>query len=199
MREGTLVYVSPTSEVYVGTALTEDEEIFPPTENASRTEGLPPPSGGDVSDSSSRPRPLLRERNHCMTLRALLVLAGRTWPLGSAARGTLSPSAGSFSDTDLGITGRDWRSDGSRERSFSREGVSGSRVALRPERTLIERARGSTITLSVLRRFFLLLSGLSRDVCVEEASIVGLPVGEDVTCSVEGLREVDPEILEIVV
>lgn len=197
MREGTLVYVSPASEVYVGTALTEAEEIFPLTGNASRTEGLPPPSGG--SASSSRPRPLLRERNHCITLRALLVLAGRTWPLGSAARGTLSPSAGSFSDTDVGSTGRDWRSDGSRERSFSREGVSGSRVALRPERTLIERAMGSTITLSVLRRFFLLLSGLRRDVCVEEASIVGLPVGDDVTCSVEGLREVDPEILEMVV
>jgi len=64
---------------------------------------------------------------------------------------------------------------------------------------LIVRASGSTITLSVLRRFFLPLSGLSKDVCVEEASAVGLVVGDGVTCKVDGRREVDPEILEMVV
>jgi hypothetical protein len=195
MRDGTLVY---SSEGYVGTALTEAEDTFALTGNASRTEGFPPIDKGG-SASSSRPRPLLRERNHCMTLRALLVLAGRTCPPLSAARGTLSPSTGSFSDIDVGRAERGWRSEGSRERSFSRDGVSGSRVELRPVRTLIERAIGSTITLSVLRRFFLPLSGLSRDVWVELASTVGLPLDDDVTCSVEGRREVDPDILEMVV
>jgi hypothetical protein len=102
-----------------------------------------------------------------------------------------------LSDVDVGIIGRDWR-DGSREDSFSREGVSGSRAELRPVRTLIERASGSTITLSVLRRLFFPLSGLSSDVCVAEASTVGLDEGDGATCNVEGRREVDPDIFEMV-
>jgi hypothetical protein len=101
----------------------------------------------------------------------------------------------SFSDLDMGCAERDWRS---REGSFSRRGVSGSRVELRPERTLIVRARGSTMTLSVLRRLFFPLSGLSSDVCVAEASTAGLEEGEGATCNVEGRREVDPDIFEMV-
>lgn len=179
-------------------ALIDVEELFARTANASRTEGFPP-KGADVSPSSPMPRPLLRERNHCITLRALLELAGIPCPTVSGARGTFSLSMASLSDVDVGSVGRGWRSDGSREGSFSRDGASGSRVELRPGRPLIVRASGSTITLSVLRRLFFPLSGLSSDVCVAEASTVGLDEGEGATCNVDGRREVDPDIFEMVV
>lgn len=179
-------------------ALMELEESFVRTANASRTEGFPP-KGVDASPSSPRPRPLLRDRNHCITLRALLELAGIPCPMVSGARDTFSPCAASLSDVDVGSIERDWRSDGSREDSLSREGVSRSRAELRPVRTLIERAIGSTITLSVLRRLFFPLSGLSSDVCVAEASTVGLDEGDDATCTVDGRREADPDIFEMVV
>jgi hypothetical protein len=55
------------------------------------------------------------------------------------------------------------------------------------------------MTLNVLRRLFFPLSGLSNDVCVEEASTVGLDEVDGATCNVEGRREVDPDIFEIVV
>ncbi|KAI9511696.1 hypothetical protein F5148DRAFT_1169128, partial [Russula earlei] len=58
---------------------------------------------------------------------------------------------------------------------------------------------GLTITLGVLRRPFFPLSGLSSDVWVVEASTVGLVVGDGVTCNVDGRREIDPEIFEMVV
>jgi len=51
----------------------------------------------------------------------------------------------------------------------------------------------------VLRRLFFPLSGLSSDVCVAEASTVGLDEGDGATCNVDGRREVDPDIFEIVV
>jgi len=105
----------------------------------------------------------------------------------------------SLSDVDVGSVGRGWRSDGSREGTFSRDGVSRSRAELRPGRALMVRASGSTITLSVLRRLFFPLSGLSNDVCVAEASTVGLDEGDGVTCNVDGRREVDPDIFEMVV
>lgn len=179
-------------------ALIDVEEPFGRTANASRTEGFPP-KGADVSPSSPRPRPLLRERNHCITLRALLELADIPCPIVSGARGTFSPSTACLSEVDVGSIERDWRSDGSREVSFSRDGVSRSRAELRPGRPLIVRVSGSTITLSVLRRLFFPLSGLSRDVCVAEASTVGLDDGDGATCNVDGRREVDPDIFEMVV
>ena len=144
-------------------------------------------------------RPLLRERNHCITLHALLELAGIPCPMVSGARDTFSPSMASLLDVDVGSIERDWRSDGSREDSFSWEGVSRSQVELRPERTLIECAIDSTITLSMLRRLFFPLSGLSSDVCVAEASTVGMDEGDGATCTVDGRREVDPDIFEMVV
>lgn len=200
MRDGTLVYSS--REIPLGNtciALTDVEESFVPTANASRTEGFPPGRTG-VSPSSPRPRPLLRERNHCITLRALLVLACIPCPTVSGARGTLSPSTASLSEVDVGCAECNWRSDGAREDPFSREGVWGSRVELRPGRTLIERARGSTMELKVLRRLFFPLSGLSSEVCVAEASTVGLEEGDDdATCNVDGRRELDPENFEMVV
>jgi len=55
------------------------------------------------------------------------------------------------------------------------------------------------MTLSVLRRLFFPLSGLSSDVCVAEASTVGLDEGDGVTCKVDGRREVDPDIFDMVV
>ena len=55
------------------------------------------------------------------------------------------------------------------------------------------------MTLSVLRRLFFPLSGLSSDVCVAEASTVGLDAGEGATCNVEGRRDDDPDIFETVV
>jgi hypothetical protein len=58
---------------------------------------------------------------------------------------------------------------------------------------------GSTIALSVLRRLFFPLSGLSSDVCVAEASTVGLDEGDGATCNVDGRREVDPDSFEMVV
>ena len=179
-------------------ASTDADELFGRAANASRTEGFPP-NGADVSPSSPMPRPLLRERNHCITLRALLELAGISCPMASVVRGTFSRSIASLSDVDVGSIGRGWRSDGSREGSFSRNGVLGSRAELRPGRILMVRARGSTITLSVLRRLFLPLSGLSNDVCVAEASTVGLDEGDGATCTVDGRREVDPDIFEMVV
>jgi len=54
------------------------------------------------------------------------------------------------------------------------------------------------MTLSVLRRLFFPLSGLSSDVWVAEASTVGLGAGDGATCNVEGRREVDPDIFEMV-
>lgn len=194
MRDGTWVYSSTTPLAGNGCmALIDVDESL--AANALRTEGLPPLTGEDVSPSSPRPRPLLRERNHCITFCALLVLACSPCPTESGARDTLS-----LSDADAGSAERDCRSDGSRKGSFSRAGVSGSRVELRPERTLIERAMGSTMTLSVLRRLFFPLSGLRSDVCVAEASIVGLTEGEDegATCNVDGRREVEPDIFEMV-
>lgn len=87
-------------------ALIDVDESFAPTANASRAEGFPP-SGADVSPSSPSPRPLLRERNHCMTLRALLELAGIPCPMVSGARGTFSPSTASLSDLEEGSAERD--------------------------------------------------------------------------------------------
>jgi hypothetical protein len=65
---------------------------------------------------------------------------------------------------------------------------------------LIVRANGSTMTLSVLRRLFFPLSGLSSDVCVEEASTVALDGDGGAPCMVDGRREeLDPDIFEKVV
>lgn len=193
MRDGTWVYSSTTPPAGKGciALIDVDESLIA---NALRTEGLPP-IGEDVSPSSPRPRPLLRERNHCITLRALLVLACIPCPTESGARDTFS-----LSDADTGSAERDCRSDGSREDSFSRAGVWDSRVELRPGRTFIVRAIGSIMTLSVLRRLFFPLSGLRSDVCVAEASAVGLSEGVDegATCNVDGRREVDPDIFEMV-
>jgi hypothetical protein len=224
MRDGTYSSTPPAVGNTCGpVALTDDEETFAGLANASRADGLrllltPTPRGTLVlSASSSRPRPLLRERNHCMTLRALLVLAGISCPRFPGARGTLplpllstpAASIASLSDVDVGSAVR-----GSRDFSRSREGVSGPALAeLRPGRALIVRAIGSTMTLSVLLRFFfaelLSVGGLNNDVCVvvvEEdaaASTVGLTDDGDVegaTCKVDGRREVvDPDIFEMVV
>ncbi|KAI9432616.1 hypothetical protein F5148DRAFT_135954 [Russula earlei] len=49
-------------------------------------------------------------------------------------------------------TGRDRRSDGSREDSFSRDGVSGSRAELRPGRAFDGEREGLTITLPYRRK-----------------------------------------------
>ncbi|KAI9455022.1 hypothetical protein F5148DRAFT_1227391, partial [Russula earlei] len=67
------------------------------------------------------------------------VLAGILCPMVSGVHGTLSLSATCSSDE--GSTGHDQRSDGLREDSFSRDGVSGSRAELRPGHALMVRVR----------------------------------------------------------
>ncbi|KAI9458317.1 hypothetical protein F5148DRAFT_1220754, partial [Russula earlei] len=67
------------------------------------------------------------------------VLAGILCLMVSEVRGTLSLSATCSSDE--GSTGRDQRSDGSREDSFSQDGISGSRAELRPGHALMVHVR----------------------------------------------------------